>query len=167
VNLNKKKALRIYEAYKTYEHQERDKILHESRMNLIQSDVEIYKKIDKARSSILNSSIKHTQINNSNESVILKKYEIIEMLTGLHIIRKENKLDSFEIVFQNLLDNCLDSDLYFDKYPPLLKKRMSELSADLLDSYRSIFKVNNDNNINKNHKSDINLFFFQEKENKS
>jgi len=118
---------------------------HEGQMNLLNNDYKILSLVDKAQSMIFNSVSNYSDKVNSTESVLLQKYSIIEILTGIKVkeTRKNENSSWFDILFMNLPDEFLDNEgwKYMENYSPNLKANMNQLSDDLLDKYTTILKV--------------------------
>jgi hypothetical protein len=118
---------------------------HEGQMNLLNNDYKILNLVDKAQSMIFNSISNYSDKVNSTESVLLQKYSIIEILTGIKVkeTHKNENSSWFDILFMNLPDEFLDNEgwKYMENYSPNLKAKMNQLSDHLLDKYTTILKV--------------------------
>mgnify|MGYP001810786985 CR=1 FL=1 len=137
---------------------------HESMMNLLLKDFEVFHDIDKIQLEILSS----LQSSNSDLSLVQdksnqKKFLLYELLTGVNIVeRKKSRLTMagssstdcsmtdeaktssswLEIWLLNLPDECLSKEIFENlNQLPQTKERMRLLSPALLDQHRNMIKV--------------------------
>lgn len=119
-----------------------------SRMN----KYKMFAKVDLNQAQLINSKI-HSSDSIQSDHILLNKYYIHELLTGIEIIERmpfENRemfeqmngaeKPWFDILFTNLSDDCLDFDANLEKYPVQLKNNLSQLSNSLVEFYKSIFR---------------------------
>lgn len=99
--------------------------------------------IKRAETILVNCLEKYSKISDSNEDYFLIQYRIFELMLGIKVLEMPNDLSSqwFNIAFINLIDDVLDFELYSESNPLLSKSKKSHLSQELLDKYRSVFKV--------------------------
>ena len=143
--------------------------------------VENYKmlaKVDLNQSHLINSLSHSTYDNSFDSRILLNKYHAYEILTGINVINRlpfENR-EMFEqlnetqpwydILFTNLPDDCLDFDSNMSTYSTGLKKSLETLSSQMIEFYKSIFRVRTD--LYKSVFNDyfkINRVYFVEKKN--
>ena len=116
---------------------------HEIRMNILRRDNEIQNAMNKSQQLLANSNTKYIEKIHTNDSILLKKYSIIELLTGIEIFQN-NKIDQswFYILFTNLTNQFLDSNwLKCENMRTKLQGIVSQLSGEVQDKYRNLFKV--------------------------
>lgn len=118
----------------------------------IMNKYKMFAKVDISQTQLINSLIQSND-NNQSTSILLNKYYIHELLTGIQISERlpfENR-DMFEqlnvekpwydIQFTNLQDDCLDFDANLENYPAQIKHNLMQLSNSLVEFYKSIFRV--------------------------
>lgn len=124
---------------------------HESQMNIMKNDYKVIDQIKQAEKTIVNSIEKYSKLTNTTVELDLIQYFIIELLLSVKISERgvETKnncnFDSnyshwYDIVFTNLPDDVLDFETNCENNPLLSKSKKTQLSKELLDKYRSIFK---------------------------
>ncbi len=118
----------------------------------IMNKYKMFAKVDINQTQLINSLMQSNE-NNRSASILLNKYYIHELLTGIRICERmpfENR-DMFELLngekpwydiqFTNLQDDCLDLDSNLENYPAQLKQNLMQLSNSLIEFYKSIFRV--------------------------
>ena len=113
-------------------------------MKVLHNDTKILEEISINKQLLIDSTTNYANRINSNENYLLKKYSIIELLTGIKVY-ENNMTDQsswFQIFFANIPDHCLDSEwLKSEEMQNKLKNIVAQLSGELQDKYRSMFKV--------------------------
>ena len=113
-------------------------------MKVLHNDTKILEEISINKQLLIDSTTNYANRINSNENYLLKKYSIIELLTGIKVY-ENNMTDQsswFQIFFANIPDHCLDSEwLKSEEMQNRLKNIVAQLSGELQDKYRSMFKV--------------------------
>lgn len=102
------------------------------------------------------NSLSHSTYDNSFDSrILLNKFHCYEILSGIQVIKRlpfENRemfeqLDDtrpwYDVWFSNLPDECLDFDSNEENYPVELKRSLAHLSNQMVEFYKSIFRVRN------------------------
>lgn len=116
---------------------------HEFQLNILKNDHKLIDQIKKAETILVKCLEKYSKISESNEDYFLLKYRIFELMLGIKVFEmpEEFGIQWYNIAFVNLIDDILDFELNSENNPLLSKTKKSHLSQDLLDKYRSIFKV--------------------------
>ncbi len=121
----------------------------------LMSKYKFFAKIDLNQSSLINSLLNSNDDNVSLDNILLNKYYIHEILTGIKIVDRlpyENRemfeqsntqKPWFDILLSNLPDECLDLEQNLENYSPNLKQNLNHLTPSFLDFYKSIFRVIN------------------------
>ena len=119
---------------------------HEIRMSMLKRDNDILSDSNKSQEYLVKSTANYIEKIHTNDNVLLKKYSILELLTGLSIYPNNSMEQSwFSILFTNLTSEFFDTEsewLQCGEKKMKLKEIVSNLSRELQDSYMKVFKVN-------------------------
>ena len=118
---------------------------HEIRMSIFKRDNDILNDSNKSQEYLVKSTSNYIEKIHTNDNVLLKKYSILELLTGISIYPNNITEQSwFSILFTNLTNQFFDLEsewLQCGEKKTKLKEIVCHLSRELQDSYLKVFKV--------------------------
>ncbi len=118
---------------------------HEIRMSMFRRDNDILGDSNKSQQYLVKSTENYIERIHTNDNVLLKKYSILELITGLSIYPNNMTEHSwFSMLFTNLTNQFFDVEsewLKCGEKKTKLKEIVLSLSRELQDSYINLFKV--------------------------
>ena len=114
-------------------------------MSMFRRDNDILGDSNKSQQYLVKSTENYIERIHTNDNVLLKKYSILELITGLSIYPNNMTEHSwFSMLFTNLTNQFFDVEsewLKCGEKKTKLKEIVLSLSRELQDSYINLFKV--------------------------
>jgi hypothetical protein len=112
----------------------------ETKVNVLRNDFRLLTKISENELTLIENLKLFQKATHSPHDTTLMRYSIMQILFGIKLVEHVGK-ESYPFLFNNIPEDILNFEENFENHPLVSLVKSSQLSTDLLDKYRSMFRV--------------------------